>query len=91
MAHPTDTRTRTRSRGPRRSACPQTGKVRYRDPREATNALQYLRNRARIAEETGGEHTIRVSRKYHCVECHGWHLTSWASAGGPGDLVGLAA
>jgi hypothetical protein len=53
-----------------------SGKVRYRDAREATDALHALTNRAALADELGGEHTIRVKRKYQCTTCGGWHLTS---------------
>jgi hypothetical protein len=59
-----------------------SGKVRYRDAREATDALHALTNRAALAEELGAEHAIRVKRKYRCNACSGWHLTSqerWAS------------
>jgi hypothetical protein len=69
------TRRRTKSH---RTVCVATGKIRYRDAREATDALQRLQNQARIAEESGGAHTIRVRRKYDCAACDGWHLTSQA-------------
>jgi hypothetical protein len=59
-----------------------SGKIRYRDAREATEALHALSNRASLADERGGEHRIRVKRKYQCNACRGWHLTSqetWSS------------
>jgi hypothetical protein len=62
--------------------CPMSGKVRYRDAREATEALHVLLNRAALADELGGQHGIRVKRKYQCNACRGWHLTSqetWTS------------
>ena len=64
-----------------RDTCPTTRKVRYRDDREADDALHSLMNQARLVDEYGGRHTIRVRRKYRCHSCHGWHLTSWASWG----------
>ena len=67
---------------PHRDHCPMSGKIRYRDAREATDALHVLANRAALADELGGRHTIRVKRKYQCTACRGWHLTSqetWTS------------
>ena len=67
---------------PHRDHCPMSGKVRYRDAREATDALHALTNRAALADQLGGVHTIRVKRKYQCSACGGWHLTSqetWTS------------
>lgn len=67
---------------PHREHCPMSGKVRYRDAREATDALHTLTNRATLADQLGGQHTIRVRRKYQCTACRGWHLTSqetWTS------------
>jgi hypothetical protein len=65
-----------------REHCPMSGKIRYRDAREATDALHTLTNQAALADELGGAHTIRVRRKYKCTACRGWHLTSqeaWTS------------
>jgi hypothetical protein len=65
-----------------RDHCPMSGKIRYRDAREATDALHTLTNQAALADELGGAHTIRVRRKYRCNACRGWHLTSqvtWTS------------
>ncbi|MCU0264002.1 MAG: hypothetical protein MUF09_10100 [Candidatus Nanopelagicales bacterium] len=61
---------------PHPRSCPMSGKVRYRDAREATEALHVLLNRAALADELGGQHGIRVKRKYQCNACRGWHLTS---------------
>lgn len=66
--------------------CPTSGKIRYRDAREATDALHALVNRSHIADQLGGSHTIRVRRKYWCNSCRGWHLTSsetWTSERSP--------
>lgn len=90
MSHNADHR-RPRVPAPRRrgsrSHCPSTGKVRYRDSEDASDALTALRNAARRAEESGGEHRIQVVRKYRCEECNSWHLTSWPTAAGPGQLA----
>lgn len=64
--------------------CPVSGKVRYRDAREATDALHRLMNKAALADALGGQHKIRVKRKYRCNTCRGWHLTShetWTTSG----------
>ena len=66
---------------PHRDHCPMSGKVRYRDAREATDALHALTNQATRADQLGGRHTIRVQRKYQCNACRGWHLTSRATWG----------
>lgn len=63
--------------------CGATGKRRYRDGDDAGLALRGLRRMADRAELDGIEHRIQVIRKYACEECHGWHLTSWASADQP--------
>ena len=63
--------------------CHQSGKKRFRDPREATARLQSLLNQARMLDEQGKDHTIRVVRKYRCNACRGWHLTSWENYGAP--------
>lgn len=44
------------------------GKVRYRDKREATSALQRIGNHS-------GRGTV-PRRAYYCAGCKGWHLTS---------------
>lgn len=62
-----------------------SGKVRYRDAREATDALHALTNQASLADQLGGRHTIRVQRKYQCNACRGWHLTSQATWGADVD------
>jgi hypothetical protein len=71
---------------PRPKSCPMSGKIRYRDAREATEALHALTNRAARAEQLGGEHGIRVRRKYQCNACRGWHLTSQESWTSPIEM-----
>lgn len=73
--------------------CPTSGKIRYRDAREATEALHRLTNRAAVADELGGQHSIRVKRKYRCTACRGWHLTSQeprTGRGAPEQVTTLA-
>ena len=50
----------------RRNTGRSCGKVRYRDQREAMQALRRLR------AASGGQ----IQRAYECDQCHGWHLTS---------------
>ena len=64
-------------------SCPMSGKIRYRDHREATSALQRLVTQARLAEELGGRLTLAVKRQYRCTACDGWHLTSWETPTSP--------
>lgn len=65
-----------------RPVCPATGKIRYRDGHDAGLALVSLRRRRSRIESSGGEHRIRVQRKYECPSCGGWHLTSQALSAG---------
>ena len=67
--------------------CHQSGKKRFRDPREATARLQSLLNQARLLDEQGKDHTIHVVRKYRCNACRGWHLTSWENYGAPKEAA----
>ena len=72
-------RTVGRRRAPRKAGhavCLVTGKIRYRDGHDADLALRSLRKRRSRIECAGGEHSIRVCRKYECPSCGGWHLTS---------------
>lgn len=48
--------------------CKRSGKVRYRDRRQAVDALQVIQ-----AQRPDGHHECRV---YRCPHCRGWHLTS---------------
>lgn len=63
--------------------CARTGKRRYRDGDDAGLALRGLRRMAAQADLDGAQHRLQVVRKYACEHCHGWHLTSWASASHP--------
>lgn len=65
-----------------KNAC-GSGKRRYRDAREATEALQRIGNRRNVANSDGIAHTWRQCRKYYCDSCNGYHLTSWESPGTP--------
>lgn len=79
---------------PNRSTCAVTGKVRFRDAREADDKLHGMQHAASEADAAGVRHTYRAKRKYACLACNGWHLTSWESAGSPGPGAmshGLAA
>lgn len=58
--------TRKRRRN-RRNAC-GTGKVRFRDKKEAVTTIQYF-------QSNDGFNAI-PRRAYRCRECDGWHLTS---------------
>lgn len=51
----------------RRNKC-DSGKVRFRDRKEATDNIQYFQS-----GESFGEIPCRA---YKCRECEGWHLTS---------------
>ena len=54
--------------------CPVSGKVRFRDHREAV-AVLHSAARARLS----GYPTRRAEcRAYECSACRGWHLTSRA-------------
>lgn len=70
--------TRTAVRRPRRAAdhsCP-TGKVRFRDHREAVVALHDASNARHFAALTQGSTSRHECRAYSCGQCHGYHLTS---------------
>ena len=85
MNHQTAPSAPRRRPKPHREHCPVSDKVRYRDAREATDALHSLTNGAALADQLGGEHSIRVKRKYKCGACRGWHLTSQATWTSPVD------
>ena len=38
--------------------------------------MRVLKQKASQADTLGVPHKIRVTRKYKCPECKGWHLTS---------------
>ena len=56
--------------------CP-TGKVRFRDHKEAVRALHRTQVNAKWALEDGLETNRRERRPYLCPICKGHHLTSW--------------
>lgn len=62
--------------------CPSTGKRRYRDRRQAQDALEGLKWAGALAGQWGQETQRRECRAYRCPDCKGWHTTSlvkWAS------------
>ncbi len=56
--------------------CPASGKVRFRDQREAVRALQSCDNARQRAAELRAESRRRECRTYYCDDCRGWHTTS---------------
>ena len=71
--------------GKGRGGCP-TGKVRFRDSREAVAALHGAA-RARHWASLEGSSTKRGEvRHYECHACRGWHLTSQGQAGEPSPV-----
>ncbi len=67
----------SRSREKRR--CEASGKRRFRDHREAVEALHRAATQRRWAAEDA-EHSRRQEvRSYRCKACRGWHLTSMAT------------
>jgi hypothetical protein len=67
--------TRPRPRG-HLGTCLVSGKVRFRDHREAVRALH---SAARAREFSCGESHRAECRAYACPACRGWHLTSKAA------------
>lgn len=67
---------RRRPRGGSLPRCPRSGKVRFRDHREAVDALQTAMNSRSRAEFAGFGSRRNECRTYECNMCHGWHLTS---------------
>jgi len=60
----------------RKAICQTSGKVRYREPRDAKFALRRAdgsRNKARLNDVACGR--LETS-SYPCADCDGWHLTS---------------
>lgn len=67
-------RTQTRPRPHRQlGTCPASKKVRFRDHREAVQALH---SAVRAREFSDGDTRRAECRAYACPACHGWHLTS---------------
>jgi hypothetical protein len=56
--------------------CPVSGKVRFRDKREAVRALYASHNARQRAVEYAVESGRRECRTYYCDGCKGWHTTS---------------
>lgn len=68
-------RIRTKCQGPTTRKCP-SGKLRYRDHRQAIKALHSVQ-RSRDAQLRRVGVTRRAEcRAYECFACKGWHLTS---------------
>ena len=65
-----------------------TGKLRYRDRREAIDALHSTQNHAARQLDKFGETQRREVRSYSCPICKGFHL---ASSPLTSDTFGLAA
>lgn len=61
--------------------CPNSGKVRFRDKREALAAVHAAGTNRRFAEANGFTTARQERRTYLCPSCHGWHLTSQESRG----------
>ena len=59
--------------------CPTTGKVRYRDHRQASDALSSTRWKRRLDELDGISSRRNETRSYRCPDCGGWHITSIAN------------
>lgn len=67
----------------RRKLCEPTGKRRFRDHREAVDALHTASNIRAFAAEFGQISTRQEVRSYPCKQCRGWHLTSWREPPAP--------
>lgn len=59
--------------------CPLSGKVRFRDKREALDALHRAVAIRQLTEANGQSCRRQERRVYACVSCSGWHLTSQAA------------
>ncbi|MBK6872735.1 MAG: hypothetical protein IPJ14_16405 [Kineosporiaceae bacterium] len=61
----------------RATICPATGKQRYRDHRQAADALRSRRRARQLALALGLDSARREIRVYRCPWCNGgWHTTS---------------
>lgn len=56
--------------------CLSTGKIRFPQHNDATQAVSSARRMRSHAAVHGGTCTNKVERSYRCVDCLGWHLTS---------------
>lgn len=54
----------------------ESGKVRFKDHRQAVAALHSTQNHAVTQVEEFGSTRRREVRSYSCTICKGWHLTS---------------
>lgn len=79
----------SRGEGRRRRArrnwpiCPQTGKQRLGERKDAKQALEAARHQRAGAALGDGRATWTVRREYPCEHCRGWHLTTLPSWAGP--------
>ena len=67
-----------RRQSPRKDSrrCDQSGKVRFRDHKQAIDALHVIKMRRTWAETCDAPSRRREVRTYLCHRCNGWHLTS---------------
>jgi hypothetical protein len=74
-------RTPVRSHHPKRhlAQCPATGKVRFRDKREAQDAIHRAVALRQLLGAEGQGCRRQEKRTYFCSSCNGWHLTSQES------------
>lgn len=66
-------RRRARRSWPR---CPETGKLRLGERKDAKLTLEAARHHRAKAALDGGQSGWTVRREYQCEYCRGWHLTS---------------
>lgn len=59
----------------------RSGKVRYRDKREAIHVLHAIQLKVGYQEAQGLVVRHSECRAYECYSCHGYHLTSQPAAG----------
>lgn len=59
-----------------RPVCEATGKSRYRDHHQATDALTGARRQRSFDLTHRGSSARAETRAYKCDSCRGWHLTS---------------
>lgn len=59
--------------------CGVSGKVRFRDKREATRAVHQAVAARHNAAAIGVKSSRQERRAYWCSECKGWHMTSSAN------------
>lgn len=64
-------RVRVRQNYKPKNRCDKTGKVRYRNEKDATITLKNLQS-----YNYSGDDSRQEKRVYMCPQCNGWHLTS---------------